>query len=118
MNTFEKEIDDLIDYESDTVAFCEWVDKLTHDVAMAQGVPVDMIKCGHGESVLNAMAEYLNGEWNELDGAAEANLSSHALVRFFAYKEELRRDGHGWKDDAYDILSGFIWDSSEGEQSD
>ncbi len=51
--------------------------------------------------------------WNELDGAAEANLEGDALPEFYRYKEQLKSEGHKWQDDASDILSGYIWDASE-----
>lgn len=53
--------------------------------------------------------------WNELDDDAKANLSLNGQRKFFLYKDELKRDGHQWGDDAEDILRGFIWDESEME---
>jgi hypothetical protein len=51
-------------------------------------------------------------EWNELDQAAEANLSPEGLRDFLAFKAELRNKGTAWAD-AYDDLRGFIWASIE-----
>ena len=52
-------------------------------------------------------------EWDNLDEAAEANLNQEQLQRFFKYKEEIRSEGHFWRDDADILLRGFIWDESE-----
>ena len=52
-------------------------------------------------------------EWNELDNAASANIPKHRMEEFLRYKKSLKDDGHQWKNDAYDILTGFIWDESE-----
>ena len=60
--------------------------------------------------------EYNN--WNELDGAAEANLYPADCREFFRYKEELHREGHVWDNDAKAILTGFIWDTTEGYMTD
>ncbi len=51
-------------------------------------------------------------KWGELDRTAKANLDPCQLRRFFEYKEELRLGGHAWSD-AYEILSGFLWDETE-----
>lgn len=50
--------------------------------------------------------------WNELDEAAEKNLTPLGLKIFHEYKDDLRQMGHKWENDAYDILSGYIWDES------
>ena len=54
-----------------------------------------------------------NEEWNELDGAAKANLSKDGFEKFLKYKEELKKDGLDWDGDAEEILRGYIWDESE-----
>ena len=51
--------------------------------------------------------------WDELDGAALVNLGDAGFAEFIKYKEELKRDGHDWRGDAYEILTGYIWDESE-----
>lgn len=55
-----------------------------------------------------------NAEFNSLDDDAKANLGSQSLARYHRYKDELIADGHTWKGDAELILTGFIWDESEG----
>ncbi len=55
----------------------------------------------------------MNSEWNELDGAAEANLNEQSLREFYRYKKRLYEEGYSWED-AEEILTGFIWDESEG----
>lgn len=54
----------------------------------------------------------MNSEWDELDGAADANLNEQGLREFFEYKKRLYEEGHSWED-AEEILTGFIWDESE-----
>ncbi|MEP3857277.1 MAG: hypothetical protein ABJM39_09570 [Porticoccus sp.] len=56
--------------------------------------------------------------WNELDNAAESNLNPIDRREFFRYKEELRIDGHKWAGDAHNILTGFIWDTTESYNQD
>ena len=55
----------------------------------------------------------MNSEWNELDWAAEANLNEQSLREFYRYKKRLYEEGYSWED-AEEILTGFIWDESEG----
>lgn len=55
----------------------------------------------------------MGNEWDELDSAAKTNLGDSGFERFQRYKEELRKDGHAWRGDACDILTGYIWDESE-----
>lgn len=59
----------------------------------------------------------MNDVWNELDRAAKANLLPGDLDEFFQYKNRLKREGHSWHD-AHKILSGWIWDVTEGYQDD
>lgn len=47
---------------------------------------------------------------------AKANLNGQSLERFHGYKDRLIADGHTWKGDAELILTGFIWDESEGRE--
>lgn len=54
-------------------------------------------------------SKYSTEDWSELDSAAKANLSAHDQAEFVRYKEQLRREGHAWDNDAHDILAGFIW---------
>lgn len=60
------------------------------------------------------------GEWDSLDAEARANLSDkpNSLAEFGRYKQRLRADGHAWKDDARDILAGFIWGEIEESSED
>ena len=55
-------------------------------------------------------------EWSTLDFDACANLRGSNLAEFFRYRDQLRRDGHGWLHDAQVILAGFIWDAIEGDE--
>ena len=55
----------------------------------------------------------MSEEWDGLDNAAKENLGDYGFERFLRYKGELRKDGHTWKDDAHDILTGYIWDESK-----
>ena len=57
-----------------------------------------------------------NAEFNSLDDDAKANLNGQSLERFHGYKDRLIADGHTWKGDAELILTGFIWDESEGRE--
>ena len=50
--------------------------------------------------------------WNELDLAAEQNLSNDKYSSFLAYKAELKAELYTWSE-AERILVGFIWDESE-----
>lgn len=59
-------------------------------------------------------SKYSTEDWSELDSAAKANLSAHDQAEFVRYKEQLRREGHAWDNDAHDILAGFIWEQSSG----
>ena len=59
-----------------------------------------------------------NNKWNELDSAARANLGEAGFEAFERYKQQLFRDGHEWDDDAYDVLTGYIWDESEEPYED
>ena len=63
----------------------------------------------------DAATAKVNRSWSDLDDAARANLSSRDLAEFFRYRDNLRSDGHHWSDDAYVILTGFIWDASEDD---
>lgn len=55
----------------------------------------------------------MDSKWHELDGAAEANLNEQGCREFLRYKKRLYEEGYSWED-AEEILTGFIWDESEG----
>ena len=52
--------------------------------------------------------------WNELDGAARRNLNPYDFMKYQARKGSLKWEGREWYGDAYETLSGFIWDCLEG----
>jgi len=47
---------------------------------------------------------------------ARANLNDSDLAEFHRYKDELKNDGEPWEE-AEDILSGFIWEYLENDDS-
>ena len=51
--------------------------------------------------------------WDSLDTAALANLPHYKLDEYYLYKQQLKKEGHQWADDAEHILGGYIWDESE-----
>lgn len=59
------------------------------------------------------MSTWINIEWSNLDESAKINLDNAGLLRFYEYKNQLRKDGYKWDNDAEVILRGFIWDESE-----
>lgn len=60
----------------------------------------------------------LDSQWSDLDAAAIANLSGFALERFYEYRDQLRSEGRDWCGDAQQVLSGYIWDNSDGCEAD
>lgn len=53
-------------------------------------------------------------EFHSLDSAAKANLSSGGYAAFERRRDDLKARGTPWEE-AETILTGFIWDESEGE---
>ena len=66
------------------------------------------------EFLMKRIKDVESMHWAELNYAAKTNLSPDKLKAFHKFKDQLREDGHKWEHDAYDILSGFIWDATEG----
>jgi hypothetical protein len=59
------------------------------------------------------MSRSLQEILNDLDGAARANLNARGVAEYETYKKRLIADGHE-AGEIEEILSGFIWDASEG----
>jgi len=59
------------------------------------------------------MINEIDGEFNELDRAAKANLTAKGYVEYLDYKKELLAEGVEPNSDIKDILCGFIWDETE-----
>jgi hypothetical protein len=55
----------------------------------------------------------MTSEWGSLDSEARVNLPRHAYLKFLDYKISLADQGHEWKNDAEDILRGWIWNEIE-----
>jgi hypothetical protein len=55
--------------------------------------------------------------WDSLNEAAKINLSNYNFLKFIEYKKKLIKDGHEWENDAVNILSGFIWECLESEET-